>query len=576
MKRTAKNFRTRILKVFLIGYFLIILTLFIYSSYLSKSYTESLQNSGNAMMNLYVNELDNLLRISRDYLNEIITLNTEAKILQSITTEVVKYGAAYELIKSMRAQLTLEEGISGFIIHYNGRYYYIFQDSMSFDTKKEINTFISDRIKEKQITRDWMVIEGTEKPFLALTYSSNETYITIVIDFESVTSEVLNKYASNETEIVFQNDDMILQYSPIAKWLAKEQGKDAPGSSRGNTVHDKYMVFSNSITDTTLTMNVLIPNGNVFTLQTAQYYVFGILLLAILCAVVSVFYLYGEFIAPLQSMTQTMQDISAGQITAEMSAKYDVEEFRQTASIFNGMMKQIRELKIQSYEKEIQEQKARLQYLQLQIRPHFFLNCLKTFYALLQQNKKRALEDAIMDTSKFFRYIFRDTFTPVTVREELNFTQEYLNLQKNSAGILIDCEISADDKVLDTKLLPLTIQTFVENSIKYARPNGKLQIRITLKILSGEEASYLDLTVSDNGQGYSDEWLKRMNEPDYHMEDGQHVGVLNLKRRLYLHYGEAAEFAVRNHYGAISEVIIPIPFAENLPAKEIESVSCNE
>ena len=95
MKRTAKNFRTRILKVFLIGYFLIILTLFIYSSYLSKSYTESLQNSGNAMMNLYVNELDNLLRISRDYLNEIITLNTEAKILQSITTEVVKYGAAY-------------------------------------------------------------------------------------------------------------------------------------------------------------------------------------------------------------------------------------------------------------------------------------------------------------------------------------------------------------------------------------------------------------------------------------------------------------------------------------------------
>ena len=159
------------------------------------------------------------------------------------------------------------------------------------------------------------------------------------------------------------------------------------------------MVFSNSITDTTLTMNVLIPNGNVFTLQTAQYYVFGILLLAILCAVVSVFYLYGEFIAPLQSMTQTMQDISAGQITAEMSARYDVEEFRQTASIFNGMMKQIRELKIQSYEKEIQEQKARLQYLQLQIRPHFFLNCLKTFYALLQQNKKRALEDAIMDTS---------------------------------------------------------------------------------------------------------------------------------------------------------------------------------
>lgn len=558
MKQSAKNFRTRILKVFLVGYFLIILTLFVYSSYLSKSYAEGLQNSGNAMMNLYVNELDNLLKISRDYLNEIITLNTEAKILQSIATDVAKYGAAYELIKSMRAQLTLEEGISGFIIHYNGRYYYIFQDSMSFDTKKEINTFISDRIDREEITRNWMVIRGTEKPFLALTYGSNETYITIVIDFESVTSDVLNKYASNEAEIVFQDNDTILQYSPIAKWLAEELREDPQGNTGGNGMHDKYMIFSNGIADTTLTMNVLIPNDNIFTLQTAQYYVAGILLLVVLCAAVSVFYLYGEFIAPLQSMTQTMQDISAGQITAEMSAEYNIEEFKQTASIFNGMMKQIRELKIQSYEKEIQEQKARLQYLQLQIRPHFFLNCLKTLYALLQQNKKPELEDAIMDTSKFFRYIFRDTFTPVTVREELNFTQEYMNLQKNSAGMLIDCEISAEDKVLDAQMLPLTIQTFVENSIKYANPDGKLQIRITLKILSGEEESYLDLTVSDNGQGYADEWLKRMNEPDYHMEDGRHVGVLNLKRRLYLHYGDTAEFAVRNHHGAISEVIVPL------------------
>lgn len=558
MKKRAKNFRTRILKVFLVGYFLIILTLFVYFSYLSKSYAEGLQNSGNAMMNLYVNELNHLLKISRDYLNEIITLNTEAKIIQSITTDVEKYGAAYELIKSMRAQLTLEEGISGFILHYNGKYYYIFQDSMSFDTKKEINTFISDRIDQKEITRDWMVIEGTEKPFLALTYSSNETYITIVIDFESVTSEVLDKYASNDAEIVFQKNDTILQYSPIAKWLAEELKEAPQGNSSGNVMHDKYMIFSNGIADTTLIMNVLIPNNNIFTLQTAQYYVTGILLLVVLCAAVSVFYLYGEFIAPLQNMTQTMQDISAGQITAEMSAEYNIEEFKQTASIFNGMMKQIRELKIQSYEKEIQQQKARLQYLQLQIRPHFFLNCLKTFYALLQQNKKRELEDAIMDTSKFFRYIFRDTFTPVTVQEELNFTQEYLNLQRNSAGILIDCEISAENKVLDAQVLPLTIQTFVENSIKHARPNGKLQIRITLKILSGEEESYLDLTVSDNGQGYAEEWLKKMNEPEYHIEDGRHVGVLNLKQRLYLHYGDTAEFAVRNHHGAISEVIIPL------------------
>lgn len=567
MKSRTKNFRTRILSVFLIGYFLIIFTLFIYSSYLSRNYTEGLRNSGNAMMNLYVNELNNLLGISSDYLNEIITLNTEMKILQSITTEVVKYGAAYELMKSMRTQLTLEEGIAGFIIHYNDSYYHIFQESMSFDTKKEINAFLTDRIEKNTVTREWVVIEGSEKPFLALTYGGNGTYITIVIDFESVTSEVVNKYASSKTEIVFQNSDRILQYSPIAKILAQEQGSTLLVNIGETVIQNKYILFSNSIANTTLTMNVLIPNENIFTSQAAQLYILAILMLAVLCAIVSVFYLYGEFITPIQSMIQTMQNISAGQITAEMSIEYNVEEFRQTASIFNAMMKQIRELKIQSYEKEIREQKARLQYLQLQIRPHFFLNCLKTLYALSQQKKNRELEDVIMDTSKFFRYIFRDTFTPVTVQEELDFTQEYLNIQKNRAGISINCDISTSDEVLEALLLPLTIQTFVENSVKYAVTGGNLQIRIVLKILAGEDISYLDLTVSDNGQGYADEWLKSMNEPDYYMEDGQHVGILNLKQRLFLHYGETAELAVRNHNGAVSEVIMPLTKKTCFPEK---------
>ena len=113
----------------------------------------------------------------------------------------------------------------------------------------------------------------------------------------------------------------------------------------------------------------------------------------------------------------------------------------------------------------------------------------------------------------------------------------------------------------------LTIQTFVENSVKYAVTGGNLQIRIVLKILAGEDISYLDLTVSDNGQGYADEWLKSMNEPDYYMEDGQHVGVLNLKQRLFLHYGETAELAVRNHNGAVSEVIMPLTKKTCFPEK---------
>lgn len=53
-------------------------------------------------------------------------------------------------------------------------------------------------------------------------------------------------------------------------------------------------------------------------------------------------------------------------------------ELEQANSQFKNLMRQIKKLKIDIYEKELEKQKTMMNYLQLQIRPHFFLNCLNT------------------------------------------------------------------------------------------------------------------------------------------------------------------------------------------------------
>ncbi|MFR7900864.1 MAG: histidine kinase [Ruminococcus sp.] len=50
------------------------------------------------------------------------------------------------------------------------------------------------------------------------------------------------------------------------------------------------------------------------------------------------------------------------------------------------MQRSIITLKMDNYERQIQEEQIRCQFLQSQIKSHFFLNCLNIIYMLAQEN----------------------------------------------------------------------------------------------------------------------------------------------------------------------------------------------
>lgn len=104
----------------------------------------------------------------------------------------------------------------------------------------------------------------------------------------------------------------------------------------------------------------------------------------------------------------------------------------------------------------------------------------------------------------------------------------------------------------------LILQTFVENSIKYAPVYGRtlrISIAIRLEDLDGE--SYLHIQVADNGAGYPEQLLE-----DFYAEDAGrlkgHIGLFNLRARLSLIYGERAYFILSNKDGAVSEIFLPV------------------
>lgn len=84
-------------------------------------------------------------------------------------------------------------------------------------------------------------------------------------------------------------------------------------------------------------------------------------------------FLYVPFLrSTLRGLKATMEEIAEGDLNAHAEENSDVEEFRLMATTFNHMMDQIQKLKIDAYEQERRIQNATIQYLQIQIRPHFF------------------------------------------------------------------------------------------------------------------------------------------------------------------------------------------------------------
>ena len=58
----------------------------------------------------------------------------------------------------------------------------------------------------------------------------------------------------------------------------------------------------------------------------------------------------------------------------------DIAELAEANELFQSICGQMKELKIQMYEQQLAQQKLQLDYMHLQIQPHFYINCMSLIY----------------------------------------------------------------------------------------------------------------------------------------------------------------------------------------------------
>ncbi len=311
-----------------------------------------------------------------------------------------------------------------------------------------------------------------------------------------------------------------------------------------------------------LCMYIILDGGtleNVLKMQVLL--VFLIIPLLLLCLFL-VYRYYQNLMKPLSQFVLGISEMEQEQMINE-NGKNNILELEAVSEQFRTLLRKIRSLKIAIYEKELNEQRTELEYMQEQIRPHFTLNCLSLIHGIADVHGEEKIARITKELSEYIRYNYRDSGTERDLQEELAHVRTYMELQKLRYGEeAFRFAVIADGIEREYDIPPLVLQTLVENSVLHAVDLDHLvEISLYIAIETYEDGEYLYICVSDTGKGFSKEIMEAVEKDLPIVYNGRkHVGLQNIRKRLKLLYGDRASMTLQNmdeHYGAVVEIRIP-------------------
>ena len=123
---------------------------------------------------------------------------------------------------------------------------------------------------------------------------------------------------------------------------------------------------------------------------------------------------------------------------------------------------------------------AQLKNLKNQLNPHFLFNNLSVLTSLVHKNQDKAV-DFIHELAKVYRYIL-DTKNSelVTLKDELDFINHYIYLQKIRFDESIIFEININESNKSDFILPMCLQMLVENTIQHNEASQANPLKVVI------------------------------------------------------------------------------------------------
>lgn len=178
------------------------------------------------------------------------------------------------------------------------------------------------------------------------------------------------------------------------------------------------------------------------------------------------------------------------------------------------------------------QREEELKNLKSQLNPHFLFNTLNSIYALIAISPTKA-QEAVHELSRLLRYVLYDTSATVSLKQELGFIDNYINLMKLRLNPSVKLNVSFDTEGDENiRVAPLIFITPIENVFKHGIHTHDIPIEISVTAKDGRICC-----TTSNG---------RIPTSDNERQNSQGgIGLANLRRRLDLIYGKNARLDIK-------------------------------
>lgn len=219
-------------------------------------------------------------------------------------------------------------------------------------------------------------------------------------------------------------------------------------------------------------------------------------------------------------------------------------------------------------QKIVQEQnerrKSELDALQSQIHPHFLYNTLDSITWMIEGERNDEAVFMISELAKLFRISLSKGRTVISVKDELQHAQSYMNIQKVRYKNIFSIVFDVDPDLYSCCIVKLVLQPILENAINYGVSSmddcGEIQVTGRL------DGQNIILSVVDNGVGMSEEEVKFiLTDSSRVPKHGSGVGLVNVNNRIQILFGKEYGLTVESEpdEGTTVSICIPaVPYTE--------------
>lgn len=325
-----------------------------------------------------------------------------------------------------------------------------------------------------------------------------------------------------------------------------------------NIGSEDYFVVTQQSSSSGLVLTAYTPRDTI-TDKLSEIRLFSILQGAgfLFIALLITFLLIRYLTAPLSALADFQTQMASGKFP-----RINIGRCRETAELsasFNDMSEHIDRLVNDNLVSSINEKNARIEALEAQVNPHFLYNTLQAIGSEALMNDQTQIYTMLTKLANNMRYSINGS-NAVTLEKEMEFTDNYIDLQKLRLEERLKVVRSIDPALQGAMVPKCSIQMIVENSIKYGISGDITSLELEIEAFRKDAA--LVIRVRDNGAGMSRERIEEIMErihsyPASAASNGAGredplstgIGLANLYGRLWIMYDGHADIRIESSCG---------------------------